>query len=219
MFKILYKEWLSDQTTDSMLKNGIFYLFIVGIQNSQQETGAFRCQPLVALGSAWALLIGSAASGALCVLPCLSCVLQQAGGYAGWGKYRLLPYFSPGGMFGWTCRSSLVIHALFLIVFAFQCLHWHLSLVGWNEDNHLQFLQWQEGKVTPRGNEICQRNLGNSEGRLCSLPIITFKPWRDWQDLEQECYTEVPCRLMSPSVLKAVRFILLCELCWSAWET
>lgn len=83
MFKILYKEWLSNQTTDSMLKNGIFYLFIVRIQNGQQETGAFRCQPLVALGSAWAHLIGSVASGALCVLPCLSCVLQQAGGYAG----------------------------------------------------------------------------------------------------------------------------------------
>lgn len=69
MFKVLYKEWLSNQATDSMPKNGVFYLFTVGAQNGQQETGVLRCQPLT-LPPGWGLMAAQRGPVAVPAKPC-----------------------------------------------------------------------------------------------------------------------------------------------------
>ena len=43
MFKVVCKEWLSDQATDRMmLRNGVFHLFAGGLQNSQWEASVLE---------------------------------------------------------------------------------------------------------------------------------------------------------------------------------
>lgn len=47
MFKVLYKEWLSDQATDRMMpRNGVFCLFAGEYKIARGKQVSSRCEPL-----------------------------------------------------------------------------------------------------------------------------------------------------------------------------
>lgn len=191
MFKMLYKEWLSDQATDRMMpRNRAFCLLTGCVQNSQRKGHIFE------MWTPWAAPErdsdtdqqqchwnpGSYTGGSMVstwwALACLCHVLEgEREFYAGWW----MPLFSPLVFFSvtteWDMFGEAKAHSIYMsfsVLLTFQGLCWHLSLEGQSKSSHIQLLPWKAGKVIPQGSGICQRHLGNYEGQLFSLFFIDF---------------------------------------------